>query len=30
MSVAVHRFGFRTGDGLTWPQGDMTIGWRWH
>jgi uncharacterized protein (TIGR02099 family) len=28
VTVAVHRFGFRTGDGLTWPQGDMTIGWR--
>ena len=28
ITVAVHRFGFRTGDGLTWPQGDMTIAWR--
>ena len=28
ISVAVHRFGFRTGDGLTWPQSDMTIAWR--
>ena len=28
ITLAVHRFGFRTGDGLTWPQGDMTIGWR--
>ena len=28
LSIAVHRFGFRTGDGLTWPQGEMTIAWR--
>ncbi len=28
ITVAVHRFGFRTGNGLTWPQGDMTVAWR--
>jgi uncharacterized protein (TIGR02099 family) len=29
MAVAVHRFGFRTGDGLSWPQGDLRAMWRW-
>ncbi len=28
LSVTVQRFGFRTGDGLTWPQSDMTVAWR--
>ena len=27
-SVAVRRFGFRTGDGLTWPKGDLRVAWR--
>jgi uncharacterized protein (TIGR02099 family) len=27
-SVAVRRFGFRTADGLTWPQGDLQVAWR--
>ncbi|MEO7114301.1 MAG: YhdP family protein [Caldimonas sp.] len=27
-SIAVQRFGFRTGDGLTWPESDMAIAWR--
>ncbi|MGZ8259880.1 MAG: YhdP family protein, partial [Caldimonas sp.] len=27
-TVAVRRFGFRTGDGLTWPQGDLRAAWR--
>jgi uncharacterized protein (TIGR02099 family) len=27
-SVAVHRFGFRTGDGLSWPPGDLRMAWR--
>ncbi|HEY3634851.1 MAG TPA: DUF3971 domain-containing protein, partial [Caldimonas sp.] len=29
MAVAVHGFGFRTGDGLSWPQGDLRALWRW-
>ena len=28
ISVAVRRFGFRTGDGLVWPQGDLRALWR--
>ena len=28
VSLAVQRFGFLTGDGIRWPQGDMTLGWR--
>jgi len=27
-SVAVRGFGFRTGDGLTWPKGDLRVAWR--
>ena len=27
-SVAVRRFGFRTGDGLSWPKGDLRVAWR--
>jgi uncharacterized protein (TIGR02099 family) len=27
-SIAVRRFGFRTGDGLVWPQGDLRALWR--
>jgi uncharacterized protein (TIGR02099 family) len=27
-SIAVHRFGFRTGDGLNWPKGDLRVAWR--
>jgi uncharacterized protein (TIGR02099 family) len=27
-TVAVHRFGFVTGDGLRWPQGDLNLAWR--
>ena len=26
-TVAVRRFGFRTGDGLSWPQGDLRAAW---
>ena len=25
--IAVRGFGFRTGDGLTWPQGDLRVAW---
>jgi len=28
ISVAVRRFGFRTGDGVTWPKGDLRALWR--
>ncbi|MEP6738910.1 MAG: AsmA-like C-terminal region-containing protein, partial [Caldimonas sp.] len=28
IAVAVHRFGFVTGDGLRWPQGDLNVAWR--
>jgi uncharacterized protein (TIGR02099 family) len=28
ITVAVHRFGFRTGDGLSWPQSDLRVVWR--
>jgi uncharacterized protein (TIGR02099 family) len=28
ITIAVRRFGFRTGDGLTWPQGDLRVAWR--
>ena len=27
-SVAVRRFGFVTGDGIRWPQGDLDVAWR--
>ena len=27
-SVAVRRFGFVTGDGIRWPQGDLDLAWR--
>ena len=27
-SIAVRQLGFRTGDGLSWPQGDMRVAWR--
>ena len=28
ISVVVRELGFRTGDGLSWPQGDMRVAWR--
>ena len=27
-AVAVRRFGFVTGDGIRWPQGDLSVAWR--
>ena len=27
-AIAVHGFGFVTGDGLRWPQGDLDVAWR--
>ena len=27
-SISVHDLGFRTGDGLTWPQSDLRVAWR--
>ncbi|HEY2189243.1 MAG TPA: YhdP family protein, partial [Caldimonas sp.] len=29
VAVAVRRFGFRTGDGLSWPLGDLRAAWHW-
>jgi uncharacterized protein (TIGR02099 family) len=28
VSLGLQRFGFVTGDGIRWPQGDMTLAWR--
>ncbi|HZW72198.1 MAG TPA: DUF3971 domain-containing protein, partial [Caldimonas sp.] len=28
MTIAVRQFGFRTGDGLSWPKGDLRAAWR--
>ncbi|HEV7575293.1 MAG TPA: DUF3971 domain-containing protein, partial [Caldimonas sp.] len=27
-SIVVHQLGFRTGDGLSWPQSDLRVAWR--